>query len=248
MDIQDSTIRVLDLGTLRINRYTLNGNIINNFDVQKEASYFGFMAMGNSMEYYTVANGINGKLVGHRNAATDSVRYFGEAITPDPPPVSNEQAFKNSAASGEVPDAISNDLVMDYANGYLYVFLKSHSRLQKYDDGELLWDVAINHPANEPIFEKFTDDVQSGPSALGILRYIDDMTATQNHIYLLWNRTAKGSQSIVKVSTNGTIKKVIELPMKVSGSLSDIAVDTNKNKLYLGDFSSAVVYRLSLDA
>lgn len=244
IEVQDSVIEVLDVAMQRINRYDLKGNFIKNYKIEREASFFGFVTLGKSLEYYTVANGLNGKLIGYHSAAHDSTHYFGEAIVTDPPPVNNEKAFKTSASNDEVPKAISNDLIMDYVDGNLYVFLKSHSRLQKYRDGDLLWDIKIDHPANANIFEEFVKDVQSGPSAFGVLRYIEKMDATANNVYLLWNGSP---QTVVKVSKKGKIKRIYELPKQEKLRFNTLAADTNKKRFYLGQGGTATVYTFSLD-
>lgn len=244
IDAQNSSIRILDIGLQRVNEYGLDGTFIQNYSIEREASHFGFVALGDSMEYYTVANGRNGKLVGYRNAATDSVGYFGDAIVDNPPPVGDQKAFKNSVSNGDVPEAISNDIWMDHVNGRLYVFLKNHSRLQKYRDGELRWDIHIEHPANEGIFEDFVEDVQSGQSAFGILRYIEDIDATGDHVYLLWNSSP---QTVVQVSSDGNIQHVYELPKKKDRNLSSLAMDSDNDWLYLADGNGARVYKLQLN-
>jgi len=244
LDIHNSTIRILDVELMRVNQYSKNGQFIQNYDTEPEASFFGFVAPGDSMEYYTVANGYNGSLVGYHNATTDSVGYFGDAIIKNPPPVNDQKAFKTSAANGEIPKPMSNDLLMDYAEGSLYAFLKAHSRLQKYRGGQLLWDIKINHPANQHIFDRYIENVQSGPSAFALPRYIDGMKATQNNVYLLWN---SNPQTIVQVSKKGEIQQVYELPAFKERSFSALAVDPDTNRLYLSDYSNAQVFAFLLN-
>jgi len=242
LDIYSSTIRILDVGLHRINQFSITGQFIQNYNIEREASFFGFVALGDSTEYYTVANGRNGKLIGYHNAANDSVGYFGKAVVNNPPPVSNKKAFKQSVDAGEVPKAISNDLVMDYADGNLYVFLKSHSRLQKYHDGNLLWDTKINHPANEDILENFIEDVQSSSSAFGVLRYIEELKATQDNVYLLWNGNP---QTIVKLNKLGKIQRVYKLPELKKPTFTSLAIDTINKRIYVGEFAFGRVYIFS---
>lgn len=244
VDVRDFVIRILDVGLQRFSRYDTEGHFLQGYDTQREASFFGFVTPGDSLAYYTVANGRHGKLVGYHNPATDSVGYFGDAPVSNPPPVTDQQAFKNGAANGEVSRAISNDLVMDYAEDALYVFLKSHSRLQKYRRRELLWDIKIEHPANEKIFDRFTENVLSGPSAFGMLRYIDGMAATSEHAYLLWKSSP---QTVLQVSAGGELQRVYKLPVQKDHNFNSLAVDPGARRLYLGDASGAKVYAFSLD-
>lgn len=247
LQVRGSTINVIDVALQRVNQFDPGGEFIRNYPLEREASYFGFVTTGDSMEYYTVANGLNGKLVGHHNAATDKTRYFGEAVVKNPPPTTDKQAFLNSATNGKVPAAIRNDLNMDFQKGMLYVFLKGMSRLQKYEDRKLMWDKKLDHPANDAIFAKFAEDVQSGSSAFGVLRYIEDLTATPDYVYLLWNGTKKDPQTIVKVDTEGKVKEIIELPSSEDQHYTSLAVDNDDKRLYLTEWGMARIYSLQLN-
>lgn len=237
--INGSTINVVDPGLQRVCQFDIDGNFIQNYNIKRDASFFGFVTTGDSMEYYTVANGYKGGLIAHRDAATDSVRYFGKAVVEDPPPVNDRTAFKKSVANGEVPDAISNDLFMDYSGNHLYAYLKAESRLQKYSDGNLAWDKEISLPVNEIIFENFAESVQQSPISFGVLRYVNDIFATNNNIYLLWNGP---TQQIVQVTSDGVIKNIYQLTNEEKPRFSSLAVDGNNDRLYLADLTSAEVY------
>lgn len=247
LQVRGSTINVIDVALQRVNQFNLDGTFIRNYPLEREAPHFGFVATGDSMEYYTVANGLNGKLVGHHNAATDKTRYFGEAVVKNPPPTTDKQAFLNSAANGKVPAAIRNDLTMDFQEGMLYVFLKSMSRLQKYEDGKMMWDKKLDHPVNDAIFTNFAEDVQSGSSAFGVLRYIEDLTATSDNVYLLWNGTKKDPQTIVKIDTEGKVKEVIELPSSGNHKYISLSVDNNDKRLFLTEPGTARIYSLQFN-
>lgn len=247
LQVRNSTINVIDVALQRVNQFDPKGTFIRNYPLEREASHFGFVATGDSMEYYTVANGLNGKLVGHHNAATGEARYFGEAVVTDPPPTTDKQAFLNSTANGKVPAAIRNDLNMDFQEGKLYVYLKNMSRLHKYEDGKLMWDKKLDHPANDAIFANFAEDVQSGSSAFGVLRYIEDLTATPDHIYLLWNSTGERPQTIVKINSEGGVQEIFELPSSEKRSFRNLAVDSKKQVAYLSDSRAARIYTAKLN-
>lgn len=246
LHVTDSTINVVDPSLQRITQFDLDGNFIQNYNIKRRASYFGFIAAGDSMEYYTVANGYNGKLVGHRNAATDSLRYFGNAPVKDPPPVEDREAFKENMNNGEVPDAVSNDLMMEYQDNHLYVYLRAHNRLQKYNDGELIWDTKIALPVNEVIFDNFVEQYRNSRTGFAVLRYADDISATTDNIYLIWNGTREYPQQIVQVSSNGNVTNIYKLPENQEVRYTSITVDETNNRIYLASPHSAEVYTAGL--
>lgn len=240
--INGSTVNVIDPGLQRVCQFDLDGNFMQNYNIKRDASFFGFVATGDSMEYYTVANGYNGGLIAHRDAATDSVRYFGEAVVEDPPPVNDRNAFKDAVANGEVPEAMRNDLLMNYAGNHLYAYLRAESRLQKYRDGNLVWDKEIALPVNEVIFDNFVESVQQSSTAFGILRYVDNMFTADENIYLLWNDTSEKPQQVVQVNTEGTVENIYRLPDYERMYFSSIVVDENSDRIYLSSPQSAEVY------
>lgn len=240
-----STIDVVDAGLSRVNRFDLEGNFIENYMIKRESSHFGFIALGNQKEYYTVANGAQGKLVAHRFSDEDSVQYFGEAMVEDPPPVSASDAFYSSAANGEIPDAIANDLMMVFSDGDLYLFIKAFSRLQKYSEGELVWDEKIDLPVNEVIFNTFVESVKESERNFGVLYYLAGLTATGENIYLLWNGTAEHPQQVVKVNKEGEIDTIFQLPSIEMRSFTSLAVDENANRIYLSVPNAGEIYRFT---
>lgn len=246
VNVRDTVINVIDVGMKRANQFDLDGNFIQNFPLERETSHFGFVTTGEDTKFYSVANGHNGKLVGHHSAATDSSDYFGDAPVENPPPVSDQQSFRSSTSDGEVPEAIRNDITMDYHNGNLYVFLKNLSRLQKYADGNLEWEKELQMPANDIIFDNFAENASQ--SGFGVLRYISDLKATDDSIFLLWNGTSEHSQTVVKVDTEGEVQTIFELPKtEEHQSFTNIAVDSDNNRLYLCDSQAAEIYSADLD-
>lgn len=240
-----STIDVVDVGLLRVNRFDLEGNFIENYLIKKESSHFGYIALGNQKEYYAVANGAKGKLVVQRFPDADSVRYFGEAMVENPPPVSASDAFYSSAANGEIPDAIANDLMMVFSDGDLFVFIKAFSRLQKYSEGELVWDEKIDLPVNEVIFNTFVERVKESEINFGVLHYLAGLTATRENIYLLWNGTTEHPQQVVKVNKEGEIDTIFQLPSIERRSFRSLAVDEYENRIYLSVPNAGEIYRFT---
>lgn len=246
LNVTGSTIDVVDAGLLRINQFDFDGNFIGNYRTQTESSHFRFIVPGNDREYYTVANGAQGKLVDHRFSDEDSVQYFGEAMVEDPPPVSATDPFYSSVTNGEIPDAIANDLMMVFKDGDLYVFIKAFSRLQRYSDGKLVWDEKIDMPVNKVIFNTFVESVKQSESNFGVLRYLADLTATGENIYLLWNRTSEHPQQIVKVNKEGEIGTIFQLPSIEGRSFQSLTVDEIDNRIYLSDSSAGEIYRFTI--
>lgn len=246
INIRDTTINAIDTGLQRVSQYDLDGNFIQNFPLERETMHFGFVTTGEEMEFYSVANGRNGKLVGYHNVATDSSGYFGEAPVENPPPVSDQESFRSNAGNGEIPEAIRNDIMMDFHNGDLFVFLKNLSRLQKYTNGDLIWDKKLWMPANDFHLDRFIENASQ--SGFGVLHYISDLSATDNHIYLLWNATPEHPQAIVQVDPEGELQTIFELPeSNERQSFRNIAVDSNSNRLYLCDSGAAEIYAVELD-
>lgn len=244
--VRDSVINAIDNGLQRVSQFDPDGNFIKNYSLERETSFFGGVALGKEMEFYSVANGYNGKLVGHHDASTDSSDYFGEAPVENPPPVNDRQSFRSSASDGEVPDAIRNDIRMKYNNGDLYVFLKNLSRLQKYTDGNLQWDKELSMPANDIIFDNFAENASQ--SGFGVLRYIIDLKTTDDSIFLLWNGTSEHHQTVVQVDTRGEVQTIYELPKYGEHqSFTNMAVDSDNNRLYLCDSQAAKIYSVELD-
>lgn len=97
-------------------------------------------------------------------------------------------------------------------------------------------------PVNETIFENFVENVQQSPTAFGVLRYVADIFATNNRIYLLWNGTSEKSQQTVQVSSDGEINNIYHLPDYDDFTFDFITLDENSNRLYLGSQISAKVY------
>ena len=188
--VSDSTLNVFDPSLQRISQFDTEGSFIQNYSIKTKSAFFNSLTTGDSMEYYTVANGFNGKLVGHRNGASDSVRYFGNAPVQNPPSIKDRETFKENINNGNVPTALSNDLMMDYSHNHLYVYLRAHNRLQKYKDGNLIWDTKISLPINDVIFDNFVEKYQESRTGFATLRYAEDITATSDGIYLLWNGTS----------------------------------------------------------
>lgn len=244
--VRDTVINAIDMDMQRVIQFDLNGNFIKNYSLERETSFFGGVALGKEMEFYSVANGYNGKLVGHHDASTDSSDYFGEAPVENPPPVNDRQSFRSSAIDGEVPEAIRNDLSMEYNNGNLYVFLKNLSRLQKYTNGNLAWDKELWLPVNDIIFDNFAEDASQ--SGFGVLRYIIDLKTTDDSIFLLWNDTSEHPQTLVQIDTEGEVQSIYELPKYGEHqSFTNMAVDSDNNRLYLCDSQAAEIYSVELD-
>lgn len=243
MQTDSTTINIIDVALQRVNQFKLDGTFVRNYHTNRESAHFGFIATGARDEYYTVANGHNGKLVGHHFANIDSAIYFGTAPVANPPKTNNRQAFKQSIAEDKPPAAISNDIVMDYVNGALYVYLKAFSRLQKYaSDGKLKWDKKLSLPVNKAIFNDFAEQFQKSQMGFPVLRYIEDMTATHNNIYLLWNSPPNQPQQIVQVQADGTIAHVYEIPKRKDVTFNGLSVDDSRNRFYLVSERTAKVY------
>lgn len=248
LQVRDSTINVIDVSLQRVNQYRLDGSFVQNYPLEREASHFGFITTGKANEYFSVTNGYQGKLIGHHIAGIpDSSRYIGEAIVKNPPPVNDKKAFYKSASGEQIPQAIQNDLLMDYHEGDLYVFLKSLSRLQKYQYGSLIWDEKLEMPANKEIRQHFFDQITSSESRFGILKLVHDLAVTNNHVYLLWNSVGDHPQTIVQVDHAGNIQQIFELPQTEKRSFSNLAVDPDVQRFYLSDPAAARIYTAKMD-
>lgn len=233
MFVRDSIIIVTDVSTMRLTKFTTQGKFKSISRMQKETQFFGMMAVGEPYEYFTVANGYKGKLVGHHNLKNDTTTYFGEAFAENPPSVS-KKSLKEGIQDHRIPPAIQNDLIMAYHDGVFYGYVRNLSRLQKYEDEKLQWDIKLSPEVNEVIYSQFEAEVRE--RGFGVMFFGRAIAATSNSVYLLWDRTKKYPNQVIKVSSSGEVEGVYKLPHKRNGTffhVSDLAVDEEKEILYL---------------
>lgn len=242
LDVTDSYINVNDVSTLMIHQFNHEGTFIRNYITERE-SFFGFVAPGNRRSYYVVANGSRQALIRYHDTETDSFRYFGEPVAGDPPPPSDTESFRSDVADNQVPEAIVNDLIMEYHGDHLFAALKNLPLLRRYTGGKLDWEVEIDLPASRARERDFMEAFERpNPPPYREVRYLSDMAATDRGIYLLWNGAGDHPQQVIRLSLSGQFRHIYELPREEGRAMyGSLAVDEERGRVYLLDPSAGEV-------
>jgi len=233
---------VIDSDLFRINRFSLSGEFKQSHTIGTRQ---GVTALDEE-SYFDRAMGKDGHLIQKVNKEDNSTHLFGEA------PGEEEQRRdldreKTILARGEIPDSFKNTITMYYSDPYLYVFLDTISRLQKYTgDGDLVWDRPVELPENELIFNRIVEraNAPGPPGAVPSYRYITSMKVIDGHTYLFWSPVANHPRKLVKVDSNGTIDAIYHIPEE-EPTYFDFSIDTDNNLLYLSSPELGEIHRAS---
>lgn len=241
LTVASGLLNVVDANQFKVLEFDLDGNFVDSYGYESKAMG-GAIALSDGREYFTGANGENGKLIKWGKADADTSLLFGEAKISMVEDMDME-ASRNAIKNGRIPDYFKNNVILTLGDDYVYAFLNSYSELRKYtSDGELVWKKQLALPDNEQLKADIAEAANQSPNFLPFLTYIYSAKFVDSSVYLLGNKARNSPQHLIKINTDGQITTFYQLPNKDMQVLS-FAIDPGDNTLYVSDTMSGIVYR-----
>lgn len=140
----------------------------------------------------------------------DHTEYIGEAVA-GPDEISNEE-IRSLIRRGRIPNWMKNSLLTGSNEEAIYSFQNAMLVLQKYNlEGELLWEIDINIPSAEEIFENYLE-INREQNFIFPLMYAYDMHVLEFGAAILLRTIENKPASVLWIPDDGKNIQLIEYP------------------------------------
>ena len=246
--VEGDTLSVLSTGSLRLERFTLQGAHLGGAPVATDVVANPFELVAGTMALATTL-GRDSSLA--RLVTLDGTirQRYGVALAASPDNL-NPAALKASIRNGEVPEVFRNiTLPVAGPAGDVWLVLHTEGKVQRFDAaGSLQTEALLPEAEIEPMREEFfranTDD--SNPGALQAYLIATAGVADQDGIWLLLAQPASQPSVLLRISRDGQVGE--RLVVREGKGARLLLHDPRRGAFYLVNQESGTVVRVRREA
>ncbi len=212
----DDTYVLYDRSAARILHFTRDGDFIEDFAVDTGNLAIS-IAAHSAHEFYLPAGGSGSALIQFSHLTDDEQNHqFGEKFAQTEDGIDLQQA-QSDAVSGRVPSFMQNQILLSSNDSGLYSFQQSSGLLQKYShNGELEWDLTMELPVSEGIFDQFVERnkmmSERGQGNVIMLQYASQIEAGTGGVAILMSTIEPTPVTVAWLPDDGSSIQEVQFP------------------------------------
>lgn len=246
--VANDTVWVHDPGTGRLQAFNTSGDYLEGRGV--EASELGGGASIRPGGHLAAATGgRDSTMVEVFDRDAKRLSAFGTPVAP-PSGFWDFTAMKSEIAEDGVPDQFRNIALPEWdPDGSLWLALVGEGTIRRYSEGgEFQWEISLEDQAMDGIRNAFfaRNRENPNPTAIYPLRYIRDLKATREGLWLILNtpEDVENSVLLLVAPDDGSVKR--RLVVEGVSDAAQVAMPAQQNELYLSRSGDASVLRFRL--
>lgn len=243
----DDRYLVYDRNGGKLILYSKDGELLREIPLAVD-SFSITMSAISEHQFYVPTNGLNGTLIRYIDTESNINEAFGEAVSVSSDDFDFDRS-QQSIAAGIIPPNMINRVLLSSNSTGVFVFQQATAMLQKFNHSrELEWEIDLNIPATEGIFDRFVEINQSfierGMRNMFMLQYAAQIKSADNGVFILLNTVEDKPTTVVWVSNDGT-RVVAAYDNNIQEMKPDLLATTRDGStIYLGTRMEGEIIKL----
>lgn len=251
LSLNDDTISFYDNQNNRMNIFTTEGDFVDTYSYEYESLFFSEHALFNG-HFYATTSGAGNSLIASYDRDGEKLNTWGEPSVElsEEGPAQIMQNAMSQAENKEAPDLdkVRGQLVT--SSDYLWMIMAATDELFRIDSNGnkegFTFQIERTEANEKEYFDQMARMAETDQLAVGFMRYVEELYATENYLYLLDTLDDSEKPAVLyRLNYDGQTENRYKLEPFTERRYR-IAISPDDENLYLVDNQNAGLVRVGL--